>query len=492
MNHRFNHPYNRIVIAFILSLSGFLLLLNVLFLSEQRTILTNEATHHAQKKLQLLESLILDSLVKNDYGAIETSLHHWSTENRDVLSLQAIASNGFKILEYHKNNEHKNMFAIHSEHTFRYMPGHSLTLKMTENFPHLEEIIQNLFIRYFAFSFTIIVLFGAILWFSFYKLALLPAKKHLREIDNLNRNLEEKVKEKTRELVDINENLEQRVEEEIKKQRSQEQLLIQQSRLAAMGEMIGAIAHQWRQPLTVLSLHIQNIQDVYENEKIDQEYIDSLVSKSMKNIQYMSRTIDDFRNFFAPSKHKTVFNIPEAVQEILNILYPTLKNNNVHLDLSCSVTDETGHTDKVFLKDDAVLSESSCIQNPYLMTNGYSNEFKQVIINIISNAKDAIKQCIEEKNLINGEGLIVIRYSLQDENILIEIEDNGGGIPEKMRERIFDPYFTTKGPDKGTGIGLFMSKTIIEKNMGGQLSVENTKAGACFTISLKQYKTLST
>lgn len=126
------------------------------------------------------------------------------------------------------------------------------------------------------------------------------------------------------------------------------------------------------------------------------------------------------------------------------------------------------------------------------MSNGYANEFKQVIINIISNAKDAIKQRIEQKQLVEGEGLITIRYSHESDNIIVQIDDNGGGIPDDIKERIFDPYFTTKGPHKGTGIGLFMSKTIIEKNMEGQLLVENGENGACFTISLKQYKTPST
>jgi signal transduction histidine kinase len=229
-------------------------------------------------------------------------------------------------------------------------------------------------------------------------------------------------------------------------------LLHNQSRFASMGEMIGNIAHQWRQPLNALSITIQKMQRYYEMGKLDEETLNKSVDKSMNLIQKMSSTVDDFMGFFREDKIKISFDVSMAIDETISLLEASIKNNFINLDF------------KKPSKEITIL--------------GYKGEFTQVILNIISNAKDAIK----EKNIQNPQ----IDITLQDQDgfVYVQICDNAGGIPNEIIDKIFDPYFTTKEEGKGTGIGLYMSKVIIEKNMEGNLSIYNTDQGACFVIKL--------
>ncbi len=260
--------------------------------------------------------------------------------------------------------------------------------------------------------------------------------------------LEEAVRQRTEELRQLNQSLEQRVREEVGKNREKDHLLIQQSRLAAIGEMIGNIAHQWRQPINALTLLLANIKDAYEFNELDQDYLDKTVKKGQTIIQRMSTTIDDFRNFFKPNKEKTRFSVNEAVADALSILEAAFKNGNitVALDAAEEVT-----------------------------AYGYRNEYSQVLLNLLSNAKEAI----QERNALGGE--IHVSVSVNNGHAEVTVEDNAGGIPADILPRIFDPYFTTK--EKGTGIGLYMSKMIIEHSMDGTIAVDNGPGGACFAVT---------
>jgi len=255
---------------------------------------------------------------------------------------------------------------------------------------------------------------------------------------------------KNREINQLNKHLKEEIKKEIKANRKKEQILFQQSKLAAMGEMIGAIAHQWRQPLNALSLNIQLLVDDYLDNKIDKKYLENFESKQIEIIQFMSKTIDDFRNFFSQDKEKINFSLKESVEEVIKLIDKQLQDHNIKIEL---------------------ISDTSEVR-------GYKNEFKQVILNLINNAKDAIV----ENHILNGKIEIIIK------NNTIFVRDNGGGIPEKIKERIFEPYFTTKDQGKGTGIGLYMSKIIIEEHLGGSLSFKNTNSGTEFIIDLKEMK----
>ena len=225
----------------------------------------------------------------------------------------------------------------------------------------------------------------------------------------------------------------------------QENLLIQRSKMAAMGEMIGNIAHQWRQPLSQISGLFFDIESAYDFKELDKEYLTKRVDEANDILEYMSRTIDDFRNFFNPNSIKEEFSIQEALTNAVKIVNSTLKYHNIQIDIQ--------------VKQD-------------LKINGYKNEYAQAVVNIISNAKDILI----ERKIQNP----LIKIYMKDDNNLC-IEDNAGGVNKEIIDKIFDPYFTTKF-DYGTGIGLYMTKLIIEEKMNGAIKVENSQSGAIFSI----------
>ena len=238
-----------------------------------------------------------------------------------------------------------------------------------------------------------------------------------------------------------------RIVEELRKN---ERMLAQQSRQAAMGEMIGNIAHQWRQPLNALGLTIQQLPLYYQLGEFSKEVLDTGVRKSMTLIQHMSRTIDDFRDFFSPDKERTDFRVHQAVARTVELVKDSLTERHIALEIAC--------------QDDTVAS-------------GFPNEYSQVLLNILINARDAFDARATENPLIR------IVTAADNGRAVVTVTDNAGGIPAEILDNIFDPYFSTKGV-QGTGIGLYMSKTIIERNMGGVLSVRNTGDGAEFRIEI--------
>lgn len=243
--------------------------------------------------------------------------------------------------------------------------------------------------------------------------------------------------------------LENRVKSEVAKSRQKDLLLIQQSRLASMGEMIHNIAHQWRQPLNALAVILANIQDDYKYNELTEQGLAESVNKSRSILERMSSTIDDFRDFFRSDKEAKSFDIADVIDEALVVIDASLANNNIILD-------------KVYEKP--------------LECHGYPSQLSQVVLNILTNAKDAIKH--REVN----EGRIRIKAYRENGEIVIEISDNAGGIDESILQKVFDPYFTTK--DSGSGIGLYMTRMIIERNHNGTVVAENRDNGACFTIRI--------
>ena len=251
-------------------------------------------------------------------------------------------------------------------------------------------------------------------------------------------------------LLLTNQTLERRVAQEVQKNMEQERMLIHQSRMAAMGEMIGNIAHQWRQPLNALGLLLFNFKDAYQYNELDEAFLEKNIATGSRLIQNMSSTINDFRNFFQPDKEKRAFSALEKVNEAVALVGSSFQHNNIII-----------HIDAL---DD-------------LMLSGFPNEYSQVLLNLLSNAKDAIlKNCSEHSGRVD---IVLARLGGQG---CISVTDNGGGIPADIIGRIFDPYFSTK--EKGSGIGLFMSKMIIESNMNGSITAKNIGGGAEFTVSV--------
>ena len=229
----------------------------------------------------------------------------------------------------------------------------------------------------------------------------------------------------------------------------QEKMLIQKSKMAAMGEMIGNIAHQWRQPLSQVSGLFFDIESAYDYKELNKKYLSNRVDEANDLLEYMSKTIDDFRNFFSPNSKKEDFLVIDAVTGAKNIVKPTLNYHKIEISISIDLD---------------------------YKINGYKNEYSQAIVNIISNAKDILIDRKIKEPKINI-------YLDKNENSQLCIEDNAGGVDKEIINKIFDPYFTTKY-DYGTGIGLYMTKLIIEEKMNGTISVQNSKNGAIFSIKI--------
>jgi PAS domain S-box-containing protein len=273
-------------------------------------------------------------------------------------------------------------------------------------------------------------------------------RKHMEhELFEQTEQLEEEVAEREAaqaNLENMNQSLEKRIQMAVSDLRGKDQAMIQQGRLAAMGEMINNIAHQWRQPLNNVGLIIQNLQFSFEDGVATPDELKSEIGKAMDIIMHMSRTIDDFRNFFRQDKQKSTFSVGKTVQRSLDFVGSALSSKNIQVTLD---------------------------QHEEVTAIGYQNEYAQVLLNIISNSCEACS----ERNI--SEPHIRISISAEDGRSVVVISDNCGGIADDVMPRIFDPYFTTRPPDKGTGIGLYMSKVIIEQNMGGSLTACNIDSG---------------
>lgn len=235
----------------------------------------------------------------------------------------------------------------------------------------------------------------------------------------------------------------------VEEKNEKEKLLIHQSKLASMGEMINNIAHQWRQPLTHLGFINMNLQLAFEDEPLDKKYLKEKIEESNAQLDFMSKTIDNFRDFYKPNKQKEIFYISVAVKKALEIMEPIFESNKIEFEFNV-------------IKDKQI--------------NAYENEYSQVILNILTNAKDVLIS----RQIQNPK--IIISINEKNDSIITTILDNAGGIENKYINHIFDPYFTTK--QKGSGIGLYMSKMIIESHFKGKIKVFNKDKGASFSIEV--------
>ncbi|WP_419776844.1 ATP-binding protein [Malaciobacter marinus] len=296
---------------------------------------------------------------------------------------------------------------------------------------------------------------------SFNKMAS-KIKNLIVEQNELNEHLEEKVKEKTKELTIINAELENRVKQEVSNNRQKDMHLVQQSKMANIGEMVSMIIHQWKQPLNAISMINSGIELRLNLKQNDDESLSKDNQSIKKQINLMSNTMNDFRDFFK-QKDKTIYKLDEVIHKTINLI------NDIYKSLGVKINYNT--------------------TNKELKTVGYENELIQVLLNVLNNARDIIK----EKNCEIKR--IDIEIISMGDDIIIQVKDYAGGIPKTIIENIFEPYFTTKSDEKGTGLGLYMCKSILNK-VNAEINVENFSEtfddkeyfGANFKIIIQNYK----
>lgn len=300
------------------------------------------------------------------------------------------------------------------------------------------KISQNNFKNFMCVVMGVFIFF--MMLFSFLMMSIIKdvVKKYKKQVQN-----------REDELKALNDSLSIKVECGIQEAKQKDKKILEQAKLARIGSMISMIAHQWRQPLSELSGILMELETATRFKKVDENHILTAIEKSDKMIDFMSNTIDDFRNFYKPDKIKEEFLVSLACSRAINIIDATLKNLGIELNININ------NDKKIY---------------------GYPTEFSQVILNILSNAKDILV----ERDIKNPR--IDINIDTKGILCILEISDNAGGIKEENLEIIFDPYFSTKESSKGTGLGLYISKLIIERNMGGELSIYNNQEGAVFKI----------
>ena len=261
-----------------------------------------------------------------------------------------------------------------------------------------------------------------------------------RLLRRLNESLVEKVHEKTKKIREVNSQLEKRIKKEVDENLKKDRLLSQQQKMISMGQMVENIAHQWRQPLSLITTSVSGLKIKKMLGDLDDEFFNKTLDSVMNTSQYLSSTIDDFRYFFKPQREKEDFYLENCCNRTIDLLEANFLEKNIKV--ICTIDD--------------------------VKINGYETELIQVLINLLNNSKDALESKEDEK-------LIFIDILRKNNKAIIKIKDNAGGIDEDILDKVFEPYFTTKHQAQGTGIGLYMCQEIVTKHMNGHIDITNTQ-----------------
>jgi PAS domain S-box-containing protein len=394
-----------------------------------------------------LSALFLFDITKysNIESALKQSMHSLNSKKQELQAVFDLAANGISILD-------RNGMFLYANNFFQKMMGYTMEELYKESCISLSAE------KYKEPSQTAVakaIEEGSVV--NFRKVCVSKSGEHMNASMSLSYlKTTDTIVMITSDITDdikYQEALKEQVDIEVAKRTQQYEIMCHQSRLAAMGEMIDSIAHQWRQPLNGLGLIVQGLRHISNNQELQKDFLLEVEEEIMEKISYMSQTIDDFSDFFRISKKKEVFDILSNIKDAIRLIDAQLKINKVDVSITIKEAED-------------------------LSILGFSNEFRQVIMNMLSNAMMAIIKK-EVKN-----GFVKINIESSNDEVKIDIFDNGGGIEEQNLPKIFDPYFTTR--ENGSGIGLYMSKMIIEHHMKGLLSVQNYKEGTMFSIILKK------
>lgn len=438
-----------------------------------KDILKTTEHEKVQLLIKTLKPAIAMSLSFNQESEIKKILETITKES-NIVSVTLNSEGLRKVFE----KEEKKRVESHTYTTSVQDPFKSqdiATLRVVHSYESLGKLyekINSVLLFIFVFAFFIFIAFYISMKkelnalktiadaFSNYKNAkhvkIIQTKSQTVEIKTITSTANEMIQNISSYLISLerfNTELEKKVQEKVEKLRSQEKMIVHQSRQAAMGEMLESIAHQWRQPLNIIGLSCASLEMEHDLGIKNDENFKEKMQIISKNINYMSNTIDDFRDFLNPDRKASCFNPKKTIEEVCDILEAQLTNNNIRVTI---------------------------LANKELELHGIENEFKQVVFVLINNSKDAIKSL--QKNFENFQGEIEISLWQKNKNTVVSFCDNGGGIKEDIIHSVFDPYFTTKFASSGTGIGLYIAKNIIESRMQGSITAKNAKNGCCFTI----------
>ncbi len=381
---------------------------------------------------EMLDSDISGIVIEGDGGLLVGK--QWDEKDQKVKDIKSLHGAPAFIIKYEKIMREDEQIGYISLHvTDKYLK---------------EELLDDTLAQVFG-SIMLVLVLSAVIYLVLDKMIIIPMKLMLHVVNRTSQNdYTNKVDVRNSDEVgELATGLNKMIDSIIEK----EEMLITQSRHAAMGEMISMIAHQWRQPITVIAMSANSLKLHAQLDSLESEKVNDIASKVLIQTEHLSKTIDDFRHFFSPNKKKEMRDINDIIEETLQVVGKSLENHNIIVEKKYESTSE------VLL---------------------YSRELLQVVINIINNAKEAL---IENRVT---DPKITIDTKEDMDNIHMSICNNGLPIPEEIRVKVFDPYFSTKNQKNGTGLGLHMSKTIIEKHLHGRIRAHNLQEGVCFNITI--------
>lgn len=430
--------------------------------TEQKVILHSLKTLYQNLFFAKSIAQVREKIAQKD--ALKNELSTLIEQTKDIIAKQDYIKQDFAKQDSKEFDKHTTQLLYHSIEVSNKI--NDIFEKNIEIFSLQDSITDSMYAN------TMIFLLGFMIFVSV--VTLYSSSVFVGFMRGKNARLEKIILQKTNELKKTNQNLQKTITEQIEQSRKKDQIMYQQARLASMGEMIQNIAHQWRQPLNSLIILIQNFKLKYDNGTLNQDIVQAQTQDALRIANNMSDTIENFRNFFQPHIKKKNFFICASIKDSIALIKPTLEQNNIQVFF------EYEEDIEIF---------------------GYENAFSQIVLNIIKNAQDALTQCAldfkqdsmqdlaqDSSDFDAQSGIIQITLSRNSHCALTQstqvgktadcaqicIMDNGGGIKIPQIDKIFEPYFTTKHKSIGTGIGLYMAKQIIEKQMGGCIEVANS------------------
>ena len=449
-----------IIVMSLLSFFGFFII------KDEKNFLKKLQNEQGRTIVNTISISILDSVLLNDYAAIDTIVENTSHAYKNIDSIRVIINKKIVSQTFKEgmSEDKKSLFKSDVVINDQILAKVVVTISNLENSKLIDKRIKDIvFVSIFVTSLLILVLILIIKYFLINKINFISKSTQEIKLNNLHKPIEMNTNDEFKDLANNINEMTRQLDNEIRDNKNKTKLLAEQSKMASLGEMLGNIAHQWRQPLSVISTAATGTKLHKEMEMLEDKDLYRAMDSINDSAQYLSQTIEDFRGFLDPNNRKIEeIDISKTIDKVLNMISSQFISNEIKI-----------------VKN---------IQN--ITIQSIENEFIQVLINILNNAKDALLEKESE------DKLIIINTYKKDKNLCIEIIDNAGGIKENIIEKIFEPYFTTKHQSVGTGIGLYMSQDIVTNHLKGSMKVSNEDyiyeginyTGAKFSIELSLNK----
>jgi len=432
-----------------------LLIFGYLIFHNEKKFILKLQDKQSKAVAKTVSTSIVDAVLLNDYPVMETVLEQTANAHENIVMMEITKDNKILAKLERNHDDVKEIIQVSSPVTIddETIAMVNLIINNQENITSMKErLFDGILLVVFIILLTLIALVIGIKHFLIDKINYIK-----EETSNISlANLQDKIIINTKdELNDLSENINNMTEKlasQIEKNKQKDIILAEQGKMAAMGEMMGNIAHQWRQPLSAISSNASSLKLFSQMDMTNKEDLEQSCDDIIQKAKYLSETIEIFRNFLKDQKEYKLVNLQQTFETVFTIVGSSLKNNNIK-----------------------VIQNIPKQKIELMLTTG---ELEQVLINILNNAKDAIKENAIDK------GEILFDVSINLDKIIISIEDNAGGISKDAMPKIFMPYFTTKHESVGTGLGLHMSYKIVTESLKGILYANNTKKGAKFIIEL--------